>query len=312
MPSHASISVVMAAYNIELFIDQAVESVLGQTFSDFELIVVEGGSRDATREILESYRDPRLRVVRHACGDDIWLWFVESLNLGLSLARGEMIARMDGDDVSLPHRFERQMEVFAHDPELVLLGTDMNYITESGKIGHRAHVGGVSITDHKVASLNLPVIPHGSAMFKKSAVERAGTYRKDFRSCEDQDMWYRLAEVGRVGKIHEPHYLYRINRGSIIASGGDRNDLYGRIIRAYAEQRRTRGDDPLDRREPTPTVPKATRRWLAWRAVQRNSIVARIEGRWCAGFAQAVFAVLLRPMCRRSYGNIVEVVRGYV
>lgn len=124
-----AVSVGMAVYNAEPWLVEAVDSVLGQTFGDFELIAIDDGSVDATPDILKNYRDPRLRVITQRQSGQ-----TPALNYGLRVARGALIARMDGDDVALPERFARQVAFLRAHPEVGLLGTACREISASGEV----------------------------------------------------------------------------------------------------------------------------------------------------------------------------------
>ena len=124
------LTVLMSVYNGSRFLREAIESILNQTFYDFEFIIINDGSTDRTAEILATYQDKRIRIVRNS--DNIGL--TKSLNEGLKLARGKYIARQDADDISLPKRLERQISYLEAQPDIALLGTWANSIDERGKI----------------------------------------------------------------------------------------------------------------------------------------------------------------------------------
>ena len=117
--SSPMISVVMPTFNGEKFIKEAIESILNQTFNDFEFIIVNDGSIDNTEKIIQSFSDKRIVYVKKEQNSGI----SDTLNLGISLAKGKYIARMDDDDISIPNRFERQLEVFASDLKIIVCGS---------------------------------------------------------------------------------------------------------------------------------------------------------------------------------------------
>jgi glycosyltransferase involved in cell wall biosynthesis len=124
------ISVVMSVYNGEKYLRQAIESILQQTYTDFEFIIIDDGSTDSSREIIQSYDDKRIRLVINEQN----IGLTKSLNKGIRLAKGEFIARMDADDISLPQRFEKQVAYLDSHPEVGVLGTYANIIDHRGKI----------------------------------------------------------------------------------------------------------------------------------------------------------------------------------
>jgi len=127
------VTVLMPVYNGERYLNEAVDSILGQTFTDFEFLIIDDASTDKTPEILRSYDDPRIRVVTNEEN----LGLSKSLNKGLALARGEFIARMDADDVSYPYRLQVQHEFMTQHPGAGVIGSWAEYIDRKGEIVHR-------------------------------------------------------------------------------------------------------------------------------------------------------------------------------
>ena len=125
MPNKPEISVLMPAYNAGKYIGSAIESILVQSFSNFEFIIINDGSTDTTSEIIQSYSDPRIRV----CNQQN-LGIAKALNKGLSIASAELIARFDADDIALPHRLENQFRAFQEDRHLMVAGSSVIYIDE--------------------------------------------------------------------------------------------------------------------------------------------------------------------------------------
>jgi glycosyltransferase involved in cell wall biosynthesis len=130
MPNNPVISVLMPAYNTERFILRNLQSLLAQTFEDFELLVVDDGSTDRTMELVTALPDRRIRYFRNQQN----LGIVGSLNRGFALARGTFIARIDADDLCHPTRFERQLKLLTAEPEVVLCATEMSVLRQ-GRIG---------------------------------------------------------------------------------------------------------------------------------------------------------------------------------
>lgn len=211
--THPRISVVMPVYNAARYLQAAIDSILAQTFSDFELVAVDDGSTDNSHAILDSYaaRDPRVRVLsRPNTG------IVGALNDGLALARGEFLARMDADDIALPERFARQLAWFAERPDGVGVGSAFIYIDARGarlKWNPRQ-------TDHTAIEQALlagdgGAIIHPAAMFRRAAVDRVGRYRPLAQWIEDLDLYLRLARVGTLGNRPETLLLYRYHEQSV-------------------------------------------------------------------------------------------------
>jgi glycosyltransferase involved in cell wall biosynthesis len=189
------LSVVMPARNALPYLDEAVESVLAQSFGDFELVIGDDGSSDGTSEALAEWarRDARIRVLRregrsgHA---GVGNWVVAE-------ARAPIVARMDADDRAYPDRLERQMALLAAEPEVDLVGTAFDTIDGSGK-----YIRPVDYWRLKRQSVFAPFC-HSSAMFRRSAFERAGGYRVEADAWEDLDLFLRIARDGRIAMLPE-------------------------------------------------------------------------------------------------------------
>ena len=196
------VSVAMPVYNSEKYVAKAVASILAQTFEDFEFLIVDDGSTDASRAILQEYaaRDRRIKLTsRPNTG------YLVALNEMLRRARGEYIARMDADDVALPERFERQIQYLDDHPECVLLGSRVIIIDPDGDPLREM---GDALTHEEIdnALMNAmgQLVYHPSVMFRRQVVLDLGGYRPEYYLTEDLDLFLRLAEVGRVANLAEP------------------------------------------------------------------------------------------------------------
>jgi glycosyltransferase involved in cell wall biosynthesis len=204
-----AVSVVMAVCNAEPWLVEAVDSVLGQTFGDFELIAIDDGSVDATPAILKSYRDPRLRVItQHQSGQ------TPALNHGLRVARGALIARMDGDDVCLPERFARQVAFLKAHPEVGLLGTACREISASGEVLRTITPPSDDRALRRVL-IRLNPFTHSSMMFRRSVLEESGWYDERFIVAQDYDLWLRMSGLTRLASLDEPLVLRRLAPGQL-------------------------------------------------------------------------------------------------
>jgi len=202
-------TVLLPVYGGEQYVAAAVESVLAQTFEDFELLVVDDcGPREAV-EIVAGFGDPRIRIVRN----DENLGQVRSLNAGLAVAQGEYVARLDQDDICLPARLERQVAVLDAEPETALVGTWLHRIDGSGRrvstlrgrIHDRAELVLLLVTNR------FPVA-HPTATFRRAVALELGGYDPAFRFSEDQDLWRRFVLAGHAARVvEEPLVLYRVH-----------------------------------------------------------------------------------------------------
>jgi Glycosyl transferase family 2 len=193
------------------FLAEAVESILEQTFGDFEMIVVDDGSTDGTPELLKNYRQGDSRVIIHRRNHR---GLVASLNEGCSLARGRYIAIMHADDVAFTERLERQVDCLAAYPHLAVVGTGHTLIDTDGvRRGESSYPASTDEIAHRLLSKNC--IAHPTVMFRKAAIDRVGRYRAAFFPCEDYDLWLRVSETFPLANLQEPLLAYRLHEGSV-------------------------------------------------------------------------------------------------
>ena len=200
-----NISVVMPVRNGQAYLRAALDSILTQSFGDFEFLIVDDGSNDDTPAILAAaaQSDRRIRVLR-STGSGI----VAALNLGLASATGIYVARMDADDVSLPGRFAAQLAVLDAMPGLAAIGSAATEIDAGGKAG--GHIGvPLSADDVRAALHHTNPIIHPTVMMRREAVERVGLYRNALTHAEDYDLWLRLSRIGDIVNLAEPLLNFR-------------------------------------------------------------------------------------------------------
>jgi hypothetical protein len=208
-PAAPAVSVVMPVYNGAAYLAEAVESILAQTFGDFELLAVEGNSTDASPAILAGYavRDGRVRVVPQT-GHGL----IAALNQGVGAARGEFIARMDADDVALPERFARQVRFLREHPTVAAVGTAMQAIGPDGirywRMDYPTHPAAVRDMLTKASCLG-----HPSVMARRAALDAVGGYRSALRDAEDYDLWLRLADRFELANLPDVLMRYRCHPG---------------------------------------------------------------------------------------------------
>ena len=195
-----AISVVMSVYNGETYLQAAIDSIFSQTFNDFEFLIINDGSTDNTRDILESLSDPRVRLFNQ---ENIGL--TKSLNRGVKQAKGRYIARMDADDISDPHRFEKQFDFLEKNSEYAVVGSFVKVINGRSKIVYTIEkpVGHNEIKEHLKQD---NCIAHGSALFRKKCLFDVGLYDESIRTAQDYDLFLRLSEKYKLANL--PEYLY--------------------------------------------------------------------------------------------------------
>jgi glycosyltransferase involved in cell wall biosynthesis len=228
-----TVSVVMPVYNAMPHLDEAIESILGQTFADFEFIILDDGSTDGSGERIRHWagRDSRIHLLSTVNN----LGPVGSSNMVAGAARAELVARMDADDLSYPDRLRQQMEVFREHPNAGVVGSLCDLVDASGAI--------LRHSDPWRISRRSPFVPfaHGAMMYRRSQFERVGGYREECAFWEDQDLVVRMAGLADVLVI--PHALYRIRVWtSSTRRASDVEKLERAIDRMYAATDRLRND----------------------------------------------------------------------
>ena len=238
------VSVVMAVRDGAAYLDEAVESVLGQTFSDLELVVVDDGSTDRTPEILERFAagDERVRVRVLAETGGI----CAARNLGCGEARGRYLACLDADDVAAPERLELQLSVLDRSPQVVLVGGAGVFIDERGaELGRASYQSEPSRAAALLASGSSPVI-HSAATMRAGAFRATSGYRPLLRVAHDYDLWLRLSAIGEISNVAEPVVSYRFHTDQVSARDFRRTATEVRVALAAFRERAAGRPDPLE------------------------------------------------------------------
>lgn len=205
------VSVVMSVYNGEKFLREAIDSILDQTFKDFEFIIINDGSADDTLKIIKSYKDPRIVLISRKNKG-----LVASLNEGIEKAQGKYIARMDADDVSLPDRFQLQVEYLIKNPSCVVLSSYIDLVDELGKPLPNWFLERTAVTPEQIKGIMVQecCIAHPAVMMVKGGLPKPA-YRS-IPGAEDWDLWLRILRQGSViHKIPKVLLKYRIHSNSI-------------------------------------------------------------------------------------------------
>lgn len=204
-----AVSVLMATHNNAPFLRAAIDSILNQTFTDFEFIIVNDASTDETPAILDSYKDPRIVRLDNPTN----LKLATSLNRGMEIARSELIARMDGDDISLPERLERQVQYMTTHPEVGILGTQWNHINPEGEIqGQTNHplTHGLIMWTY-LTRLAYP-LTHPTVIMRRNLVMDNGGYNTDYPREQDGELFLRLIDRTRYANLPDVLYTKRAAR----------------------------------------------------------------------------------------------------
>lgn len=201
MTSNPQISVLMPVYKTAPYLREAIDSVLAQTFGDFELIVLNDGSPDEAETIINSYTDER--IVRYTGKTNVGL--ANILNIGIDMARGKYIARMDSDDISLPNRLQVQFDYLEQHPDIDLVSVAMQQFGDDTEIMQYDN----STEDIKFNALFFSPVLHASSMWRKERFARL-RYEQDYVPAEDYRLWTQALLTGmRMRNLPDVLYLYR-------------------------------------------------------------------------------------------------------
>lgn len=240
-----AISVVMAVHNCAAKLAPTLDSILHQTEGDFELLIVDDGSTDATPNLLAEYAacDRRVRVITQTNQG-----LTRSLITGCNAAQGTYIARHDADDLSHPQRFAIQKRPLDDNPDLVFVSCGTEYVGPRGEPLYVEHGSGAAAKPIPILDLSREhgivdgPTHHGSVMMRRDAYIAAGGYRQEFYFGQDWDLWYRLAAIGRFQVLPDVLYVARISPGSISTAWRDTQTRLSKLSNA-AMRARAAGED---------------------------------------------------------------------
>lgn len=251
-------SVLMPVYNAQPYLRQAVDSILGQTFHDFEFVIIDDGSTDCSADILRDYagREPRIRLTsRPNTG------YLRALNEGLAICQGEYVVRMDADDVALPERLERQIAFLDRHRECLMVGSALVRIDADGDVLCEEPL---PLEHDEIESRlwqGLGAIGHPAAVIRRQVLIDVGGYRQEYYGAEDHDLWLRLAERGRLANLPEPLLMCRIHPGNFTFINEERGRQAAQAALADAARRR---GCPVPSFSSAPPPQSAAERQRAW------------------------------------------------
>ena len=254
-----AVSVLMPVYNAGRFLAPALESILSQTFSDFELIAMDDGSRDASGEVLArlAARDSRVRVFTQENQG-----IVATLNRALELARAPLVARMDADDLSRPDRFARQFAFLRAHPEIAVVSSAVDMIDEDGAyLRTEAYPTLPVAIESELAHRSC--VCHAGSMSRTAVLRSVGGYRRPTQYAEDYDLFLRISEVARIANLPDALYSIRLHPVTISARHLVAQELAVLAVRGAARMRRSGRPDPLAADPVSPASYPSVRRMLA-------------------------------------------------
>jgi glycosyltransferase involved in cell wall biosynthesis len=220
MTGTPAVSIVMSVRDGERHLAASLDSVLAQTYPDFELVVIDDASRDSSPQILSAYaaRDDRVRVQRQEAAG-----LARSLNRGIAHARAPLIARLDADDVALPERLELQLAYLDSHPRVGLVGGAVEYIDESGRQFAAVQYPIADDAIRRAFAETTPFV-HSAVTMRREAFDRAGGYRPAFYA-EDLDLWLRIGTEWQLANLPQPVVRYRLHGDQLTARGLERQSL---------------------------------------------------------------------------------------
>ena len=210
MTNEPLITVLMPVYNCAGFLREAIDSVLSQTCGDFEFLIINDGSTDASESIILSYADARIRLVNQANGG-----VSNALNKGLGIARGKYIARFDADDICYPNRLAEQLAFMESHPDYVMVGSDADYVSEEGEfIFSYENTGHTHEEISERMHQRNPLI-HSAVFFLTTVIIQAGCYDLGAHTFEDHLLWVKVIKMGKVCNLKKALIKVRLNSASV-------------------------------------------------------------------------------------------------
>ncbi len=249
------VSIILPVYNASKFLKDAIDSILYQTYNDFELIIINDGSTDNSEDIILSYDDERIVYIFQEN-----LGVAKTLNKGIQLAKGEFIWRHDADDISVKHKLEVQVDFLVKNIDFGLCATQIAFMSFNGKIAYNY----LQPADSYFNSSNFKIvnradfnpyspITHATILVRKELIENICGYRDWFVTSEDIDTWLRLLQITKLAVIKDPCYFVRLSNSSVTQIHGWKNRWYKEKALEYYDLRIQGIRDPLDLN--TPEIP---------------------------------------------------------
>ncbi len=228
--SDPTVTILMSVYNGEKYLEQAVDSMLAQTYGDFEFLVINDGSSDRSRAILDGYKDPRMRVVDNEGN----IGLTKSLNRGIRMSKSRYIARMDADDVSMPDRLEKEVRFLDAHPEIGAVGCNVRLIDGDGN-----DAGAMAFPETsghiRWYMLFFNPLAHPSMLIRREALERAGGYNEEIRYAQDYELWCRMAPTTRFWNLQETLLCFRMHGQKVsVKNTAEQTRFFDDIKRDYA------------------------------------------------------------------------------
>jgi len=243
MNNNPEISVIMSVYNGEAHLRESIESILNQTFKNFEFIIIDDASIDSSLQIIQSYQanDNRIILVRNEKN----LGLTKSLNKALTIAKGKFVARQDADDLSLDTRLEKQYKLFIENPDIILISSSASIMDSKGNEIHPKHY---KLSPEQIGKYlkRQNIIVHGSVMFRKNEIIELGGYREQFKYAQDYDLWLRIIDKQNIYILPEYLYKVRISLENLSIRNFILQEEFAKIAKMFYCERKKFGKDSYE------------------------------------------------------------------
>lgn len=294
------VTVLMPVYNASPYLKQAIESILEQTYDNYEFLIIDDGSTDASLSIIRQYAtaNSKLRVVSRSNRG-----LVNTLNEGVLLARGKYIARQDADDMSLPLRLEKQVLFMERHTDALLVGSNYEFIDSQGAVSGATDVF-TKHNDIKPALIFSNQFGHGTVMVDKNGLINSGLYDANYAHAEDYELWSRIADRGSVYNLSDILYQWRMHSQNITTMKAEEMHTQVKKIQKRQSEVLLHG---LVAYSLWRFYPFSTRRGMLRYASKKSallrniSLLTFIEGRKKTSVALSLLAIFFCPWSPRGY-----------
>ena len=297
-----TISVLMSVYNGQEYLAEAMDSILTQTFGDFEFIIIDDGSTDESIAMVQDYAKRDSRIVFKARENK---GLPATLNEAARMARGEYLARMDPDDVAMPDRFAKQIAFMREHPDVACVGSRVILIDPYGvPYNHTDHPLTHEEIDRDLLAGSGWSIVHPAAFMRKSMLEKAGWYNESYRTSQDFELWLRMAEIGKLANVPDHLLKYRQHLGSANFAKAEQQKKFK--VKVLTEAYARRGMPALDETKLPPqpvTDPFEIRKRWGWAAIR--------EKQFGAARKHAYANLKIHPLNSNAWKLLFCSVRGY-
>lgn len=312
----AQVDIIMAAYNAEHFIIEAINSLLKQTLTDFKLFVIDDASTDATVLSVNEIQDDRVSVIKMGINKGV----SAARNRALEECTAPFIAIMDADDISQPTRLEKQVKYLIDNQDVVAVGSWLYLLSPRGKSVYfdRSPPSEISQVMEELFSTGGGIYP-GTAVMRADIVQKVGGYRKGFPSSEDLDLLLRMTQYGLLANLPECLYGYRLNPNGLTFSSKLRRDHYSRLALELWQERKERGIDRLDEGEELADL-SVSMQLESQKDYSLNQVLSYFykqdandkiqNGKWLLACISVIYCLWYQPFYRKNWISVIKLLIG--